>query len=99
MLCETAANRMESSKTSRMVKNKRDQRFVDFCKELGAYVDEHHHFPKKHTALLNSVKYIRRKMNQGNLEEWKKQMFLEIAMKRDMETHTGGYRKKTDIVE
>lgn len=51
---------------------------------------EHHHFPNKHTAAHNKIKYIRKKINEGVLEEWKNVMFMEIAEMRDMEEHTGG---------
>lgn len=73
---------------------KNDIKYITFCKELRAYVDEHHHFPNKHTSLLNQIKYIRRKINQGTLEDWKKEMFLEIAAMRGLEEHTGGRTKK-----
>ena len=60
-----------------------------FIDELRAYVREHHHFPNKHTNLLSKVKYTRKKINDGTLEEWKKEQFLEIAGMRDMEEHLG----------
>lgn len=41
-----------------------------FIEELRAYVLEHHHFPNKHTNLLSRVKYTRKKINDGTLEEW-----------------------------
>ena len=63
------------------------QAFID---ELRTYVQEHHHFPNKHTRLLSRVKYTRRKINDGTLEEWKKEQFLEVANMRDMEEHCGG---------
>lgn len=72
----------------------RDENFIAFCNELRAYVQEHHHFPNKHTNLLSRVKYTRKKINDGKLEEWKLMMFTEIAEMRDMEEHTGGQRKK-----
>ena len=40
-----------------------------FIDELRTYVQEHHHFPNKHTNLLSKVKYTRRKINDGTLEE------------------------------
>ena len=43
-----------------------------FIDELRAYVQEHHHFPSKHTRLLSKVKYTRKKINDGSLEDWKK---------------------------
>lgn len=76
--------------------SKNDQNFIAFCDELRAYVEVHHHFPNKHTAALNRIKYIRKKINEGTLEEWKLKMFMEIADMRDMVEHTGGRRKKTE---
>lgn len=73
---------------------KNDQNFIAFCVELKAYVSENHHFPNKHTRLLSKVKFVRRKINQGTLEEWKMKMFFEIADMRDMDEHTGGRKKK-----
>lgn len=74
---------------------KKDEDFIAFCNELRAYVQEYHLFPAKHSTALNKIKYIRRKINEGTLEEWKKEMFLEIADIRDLTQHTGGRRKKT----
>ena len=73
---------------------KNDRNFIAFCAELRAYVSENHHFPNKHTRLLNKIKFVRRKINQGTLEEWKLKMFLDIAEMRDMDEHTGGRKKK-----
>ena len=73
---------------------KTDQNFIAFCDELRAYVLENRHFPNKHTWLLNKIKFIRRKINQGTLEEWKLKMFLDIAGMRDMDGYTGGRKKK-----
>ena len=41
-----------------------------FIEELREYVLEHHHFPNKHTNLLSKVKYTRKKINDGTLENW-----------------------------
>ena len=63
-------------------------------RKLKAYIDEHHHLPDKkkveHRGLLNWVKYNRKKINDGTLEDWKKEQFLEVAGMRDMEEHCGG---------
>ncbi len=64
-----------------------------FIDELRTFVQEHHHFPNKHTRLLSKVKYTRKKINDGTLEDWKKEQFLEVANMRDMEEHCGGRRK------
>ena len=72
---------------------KNDQNFIAFCDELRAYVLENHHSPNKHTRFLNKIKFVRRKINQGTLEEWKLKMFLDIAGMRNMNEHTGGRKK------
>lgn len=64
--------------------SKNDQNFIAFCDELRAYVEEHHLFPAKHHRLLNKCKYVRRKINEGTLEDWKREMFEEIAEMRDL---------------
>ncbi len=75
-----------------------DNNFIAFCNELREYVKEHHHFPNKHTKLLNKVKYVRRKIKNGTLEEWKVQIFEDIAQQRTNE-HTGGRRKEQPTSE
>lgn len=52
--------------------SKNDQNFMAFCNELRAYVEEHQLFPDKHTRLLHKVKYTRKEINEGTLEEWKR---------------------------
>ena len=47
-------------------------------------------FPDKHTRLSHKVKYTRKKIDDGTLEEWKRVMFEEIAEMRDLTIHTGG---------
>lgn len=76
------------------MESKNDKNFIVFCNELRAYVEEHHHFPNKHTNLLSRVKYTRKKINEGKLEDWKREMFEEIANLRDLSIHTGGRKKK-----
>ena len=71
----------------------REESWSTFIDELRAYVQVHHHFPGKHTRLLYRVKYTRKKINDGTLEEWKKKQFLEVANMRDMDEHTGGRRR------
>ena len=75
---------------------KNDRNFIACCDELRAYVEEHHLFPDKHTRLSHKVKYTRKKINEGTLEEWKRVMFEEIAEMRELSIHTGGRKKKTD---
>ena len=38
------------------------------------------------------MKYVRKKIDDGSLESWKKDQFLEVANMRDMEEHCGGGR-------
>ena len=73
--------------------NKNGQNFIAFCDELRAYVEEHHLFPQKHSRLSHKIKYSRKKINEGALEDWKQVMFEEIADMRDLSIHTGGRRK------
>ena len=73
--------------------SKNDQNFIAFCDELRAYVEEHHHFPDKHTRLSHKIKYTRKKIKEGTIE-WKRVMFEEIANSRDLSIHTGGPKKK-----
>lgn len=72
---------------------KNDDNFIAFCDELRAYVEEHHLFPQKHSRLSHKIKYTRKKINEGTLEEWKRVMFEVIANARDLSIHTGGRRK------
>lgn len=73
---------------------KNDENFIAFCDELGAYVEEHKLFPQKHSRLSHKIKYTRKKINEGTLEDWKREMFEEIAGMRDLTIHMGGRRKK-----
>lgn len=74
--------------------SKNDENFIAVCDELRVYVEEHKLFPQKHSRLSHKIKYTRKKINEGTLEDWKREMFEEIAMMRDMEEHTGGRKKK-----
>ena len=74
--------------------NKNDENFIAFCNELREYVEKHHLFPDKHTRLSHKVKYTRKKINEGTLEEGKRAMFDEIANSRDLSIHTGGRKPK-----
>lgn len=71
-----------------------EERWITFITELREYVEEHHHFPNKHTSMLNAIKYTRKKIREGTLEEWKVVQFWEIEGMRDMEEHTGGRKPK-----
>lgn len=71
-----------------------EERWNNFISELREYVEKHHHFHNKHTSMLNAIKYTRKKIREGTLEEWKVEQFREIEGMKDMEEHTGGRRKK-----
>ena len=87
-----------ASKNSSTGLTNRDENFIAFCNELRAYVEEHHLFPPKHTNLLSKIKYTRKKIKDGNLEDWKRVMFEEIEGMRDLSLHTGGRKKKCQEV-
>lgn len=72
---------------------KNDENFIAFCDELRMYVEEHRLFPDKHTRLSHKIKYTRKRIKEGTLEECKCVMFEEIANARDLSIHTGGRRK------
>lgn len=71
-----------------------EERWHNFISELKEYVEEHHHFPNKHTSMLNAIKYTRKKIREGTLEAWKTAQFREIEGMRNMEEHTGGRKRK-----
>ena len=73
---------------------KNDENWMKHYEELKAYVEEHHLFPDKHTRLSHKIKYTRKKINEGTLEEWKRVLFEEIAEMRDLSLHTGGRKPK-----
>ena len=74
--------------------NKNGQNFIAFCFEPRAYVEEYHLFPQKHSRLSHKIKYTRKKINEGALDDWKQVMFEKIADMRDLSIHTGGRKKR-----
>lgn len=72
-----------------------EERWVVFMKELRDYIEEHHHGPVKHTSLLNTIKYTRKKIKAGTLDEERAREFEKIMSMRWMDEHTGGRKKKT----
>lgn len=76
-----------------------DERWHIFIEELRAYVMEHRLFPDKHTRLSHKIKYTRKKISEGTLEDWKVKEFEEVMSLRCMDEHTGGRRKKTEIID
>lgn len=75
---------------------KNDEMWLANFEALKAHVAETGHFANKHTRLNAFVKYTRKKLNAGMLEEWKKELFLELAESRS-DSHTGGRKKKEEI--
>lgn len=76
--------------------SKNDEKFIAFCNELRAYVEEHGLFPPKHTNMLSRIKYVRKKIKAGTLEVWKRDMFEEIEKSSDLSIHTGGRKKQEE---
>lgn len=74
--------------------SKNDENFIAFCNELRAYVEEHGLFLPKHTNMLSRIKYVRKKIKAGTLEDWKREMFEEIEKSRDLSTLEGGGKRK-----
>lgn len=79
--------------------SKNDEKFIAFCNDLRAYVEEHGLFPPKHTNMLSRIKYVRKKIKASTLEDWKREMFEEIEQTRDLTIHTGGRRRIEDSRE
>lgn len=76
-----------------MMGSKNDENFLAFCNELRAYVEEHGLFLPKHTNMLSRIKYVRKKIKAGTLEDWIRDMFEEIEKSRDLSIHTGGRKR------
>ena len=74
-----------------MIKN--DEKFVAFCDEFRAYVEEYHLFPNKHTRFSHKVKYTHKKINEGTLEKRKKVKLEEFMEMYDLSIHNGGRTK------
>lgn len=72
-------------------------RWTIFIQELREYILEHHHGPNKHSRMLNAIKYTRKKIKEGKLEEAKVKEFEEVMSLRWMDEHTGGRRKKAEL--
>lgn len=64
--------------------SKNDENFIAFCDEFRTYEKVHHLFPHQATSLQNAIKYTRKKIREGTLEEWKVEQFREIEEMRDM---------------
>lgn len=80
--------------------SKNDEKWLANYEALKAYIDEHHHLPPKNAPLgakdlLNFAKYVRKTIKEGTCDEWKREMFEEIAGMRDLSIHTGGRKRKS----
>lgn len=73
-----------------------EERWITFIRELRVYILEHHHGPNKHSRMLNAIKYTRKKIKEGKLEECKIQEFEEVMSLRWLDEHTGGRKKKIE---
>lgn len=75
---------------------KNEERWDAFINELRVYIEEHHHLPDKHKVehrgLLNQVKYVRKKIKEGKLDEERREQFEALLSLRSCE-HTGGRKK------
>lgn len=74
--------------------NKNEENWLAKFEQLKKHVSTTGHFPNKHCTLSHFVKYTRKKINEGTLEEWKRDLFTELANSRSS-AHTGGRKKKT----
>lgn len=76
--------------------SKNEENWMMHYEALKAYIEEHHHFPVRHTTLNNRIRYVRKKIKAGTLPEEQKRMFEELAASRWMYEHTGGRKKRND---
>lgn len=72
-----------------------EERWTTFINDLRMFILEHHHGPNKHSRMLNAIKYTRKKIKEGKLEEEKVMEFEDIMNLRWMNEHTGGRKKAT----
>lgn len=71
-----------------------EERWNLFIRDLREYILEHHHGPNKHSRMLNAIKYTRKKIKDGKLEDEKVKEFEEVMSLRRMDEHTGGCKRK-----
>lgn len=67
-----------------------EERWDIFIRDLREYIQEHHHGPNKHSRMLNAIKYTRKKIKEGKLEDEKVKEFEAVMSLRWMDEHTGG---------
>ena len=75
---------------------KNDERWNIFIHDLREYILEHHHGSNKHSRMLNAIKYTRKKIKEGKLEDEKVKEFEGVMSLWRMDEHPGG-RKKSPI--
>lgn len=76
---------------------KNDENWLANYEALKAYIDEHHHLPSKDSGmnakyLLNWVKYQRKRMKAGLMNDEQRVMLESLLDSRSTE-HTGGRKK------
>lgn len=60
-----------------------------FINDLREYILEHYHGSNKHSRMLNAIKYTRKKIKEGKLDEEKVRAFEDVMWFRKMDEHTG----------
>ena len=63
--------------------------------ELKAHVAETGHFPDKHSILNNWVRYQRKRIKAGLMNDEQRSLFETLAASRS-KAHTGGRKKKSE---
>lgn len=78
-----------------------DARWIANNEALKTYIIERGHLPDKHLvenhALLSWAKYQRKKIKEGTLDEKKRELFESLLATRSNE-HTGGRKKKIEMI-
>lgn len=84
-----------------VIASKNDSNWYQNYEALKAYIQERGHLPDKpvvtNRSLLSWAKYQRKKIKEGTLDDEKREMFETLLATRSTE-HTGGKRKKIDII-
>lgn len=73
--------------------SKSEENWLANYEALKAHVLETGHFPDKHSVGNNWGRYQRKCIKAGTLEDWKRELFEELAASRS-NSHTGGRKKK-----
>ena len=75
-----------------------EERWNAFIVEIRNYIDEHHLGPSKHTTLYNKVRYFKRKLKGGTLDEEKATELESVLSMRDLSIHTGGRKRRSPMM-